>query len=572
MLETAAAESFFPREHWGAVTAALVNASVEGVLLTDEKGIILVANGAMQQLTGYAPRQLIGKHIDMLIPPATRAAHRIKIERYLRQPAPRPTGEVNKLELQRQDETTLAVDIALGHAQVLGLSCVALLIRDMTDYTRLQQQMAHEASHDALTGLDNRRLFQSELERYCTVPRRNPVPAALLMLDLDGFKLVNDALGHGVGDALLVEVGRRLRQCLHAGDLLARLGGDEFAVLLPGVGAFVDAARVAEKILMALAGVHRVQGHEVFVGASIGIAQYPDDAVDAESLLQYADQAMYAAKAAGRGSCVAYSRQNPVQMNDKLLISSRLRQALEEDVLALHYQPQVDAWTGQVVGLEALLRWQDERLGQVSPDRLIPVAEMTGQILPLGEWVLETACRQIAAWQRRGTPVRVAVNLSMQQLRQSDFPDKVRRVLERHQAAPQWLEFEITESQAMASHEHIEQQLERLAALGVGITLDDFGTGYSSLAYLRQLPVKRLKISREFIEHVTDDEVSAVLVKFMLMLAHALRLELVAEGVETQAQLAFLRDNQCSTYQGWLFSKALPAADIDAMLARRVSD
>lgn len=566
MSETANNDSFGSPEGWEGVAEAMVDASPDGLLLVSEDGTIVSANRAMEALCGYAPTELIGQAVHMLLPPAARGLHHGLIRRYFSEPQTRPMGSVRQFELYRRDASLITVDIALGHAQVRGQACAVVLIRDMTAYKQLQSQLEHEATHDALTGLGNRRLFSRALAHLCAPLGRDPRPMALLVLDLDGFKLVNDSFGHVVGDALLVEVARRLRKTLRADDQLARLGGDEFAVLLTDIGSCGDAARVAEKLLLALSGVHQVEGHDVIVGASIGIAFYPDDAQDAEKLMRCADFAAYQAKAAGRGGYVAYSSQTHTQVSDKLLLQGKLKKAIEQDRLALHYQPQINVQTGQVVGVEALLRWNDPELGTVAPGYMIAVAEMSDLILPLGEWILETACRQIAAWRLVGKPVRVAINLSMHQLRQKDFPDRVSQILQRHAVSPRWIEFEITESQAMPNHRFIAQQLQGLAALGACIVLDSFGTGYASVAYLKQLPLHKLKIHRAFIENVVTDEVSSILVKFMLMLAQALQLELVAGGVETDAQLAFLREHKCATCQGWLFSSAVPAAQIDAML------
>ncbi|WP_171016128.1 EAL domain-containing protein [Ramlibacter sp. 2FC] len=548
------------------VAEAMVDASPDGLLLVDQDGTVLSANRAMHELSGYAPDELIGQPVERLLPVEARLPHQELVRDYFSEPQARRMGPVRQFELLRKDHSLVTVDIALGQAQLMGRACAVVLVRDMTAYRQLQEQLEHEASHDALTGLGNRRLFSRVLAQRCASLGRELHPMALLVLDLDGFKLVNDSFGHVVGDALLVEVARCLRRTLRADDQLARLGGDEFAVLLTDIHSHADAARVAEKMLLALSAVHQVEGYDVMVGASIGIAFYPDDARDADNLLRYADFAAYQAKAAGRGGYVTYSSQVHTQVSDKLLLQGKLKKAMEQNLLSLHYQPQVDVHTGQVVGVEALLRWEDPELGMVAPGYVIAVAELSDLILPLGEWILDTACRQIAAWARCGRPVRVAINLSVHQLRHKDFPDRVRQVLQRHGVSAQWLEFEITESQAMPNHRFIEPQLHALAALGACIVLDGFGTGYASVAYLKQLPLHKLKIHRTFVENLVTDEVSAILVKFILMLAQALRLELVAGGVETDAQLSFLREHKCATCQGWLFSSAVPAAQIDSML------
>jgi EAL domain-containing protein (putative c-di-GMP-specific phosphodiesterase class I) len=307
----------------------------------------------------------------------------------------------------------------------------------------------------------------------------------------------------------------------------------------------------------------------VYSGGSLGLAFYPDDAKDSDTLLRYADMAMYQAKQAGRGAYACYSPAMDRHVHEDMQLHTRLKEALAQGGLALHYQPQVDVQTGVIVGVEALLRWHDPVLGQVSPMRFIPVAEATGLILPLSDWVLETACKQIAAWTQAGTPLQVAVNFSAQQFRQRDLPDKVRTILTRTGAQARWLDIEITESVAMTQPEQAREQLNALVALGCRVALDDFGTGYSSLAYLKALPVGKLKIDKSFMDGIPQDANDATISKAIIALAHSLGLTLVAEGVETDAQLTFLRQYGCEVYQGWLFAKALPAGDMTALIKHK---
>ncbi|MDD5031235.1 MAG: bifunctional diguanylate cyclase/phosphodiesterase, partial [Rhodoferax sp.] len=362
--------------------------------------------------------------------------------------------------------------------------------------------------------------------------------------------------------------GARMRSVLREHDTLARMGGDEFAVLLADLATPEEAAGVAAKLLTSLKNAYPLKGQDVYSGASMGLAFYPDDAKTSESLLRYADMAMFQAKTNGRGAYAFYSQEMDLSAHDNMQLHTHLKEAMARNGLQLHYQPQVDVETGVIVGAEALLRWFDPVLGQVSPARFIPVAEATGLILPLSEWVLETACRQIAAWMQAGTPLRVAVNFSTQQFRQLDLPEQVRQVLARTGAQAQWLDIEITESTAMTHPARAREQLAALVTMGCRVALDDFGTGYSSLAYLKALPIHKLKIDKSFMDGVPHDTSDTALSRAIIGLAHSLGMTLIAEGVEADEQLAFLRQYGCETYQGWLFAKAMDAEALSARLKR----
>lgn len=465
------------------------------------------------------------------------------------------------LWMERQDGSKVPVDVALGHSDTHGGAAVAF-VRDISDVRRLEAQTHYQATHDTLTGLLNRWQFGQRLEQAIAQAGRHGRPFAVLLLDLDDFKAINDGYGHAMGDQVLREVARRLKGALRAGDTLARLGGDEFTVLVHELTRPEDASQVAAKLLQALGVPFLLHGFEVSLCASAGIAIFPHDAADSETLMRYADMAMYHAKERGRSNCAVYAPHMGQKMTEKLLLHERLKMAMAYGGLALHYQPQVNVITGQIEAVEALLRWIDPQLGVVPPSCFIPVAEATGLILALGTWVLDTACRQIAAWERAGIRLRVAVNLSAQQLRQTDLVEQLQRQLQAHGASPQLLELEITESEAMADSEQARRVLASLQSIGVGVTLDDFGTGHSSLAYLQQLPVTRIKIDRSFIQPVLHSEGDANLVRAVIALAHTLGLQVVAEGVEHAGQLRFLAEHGCETYQGWLHSKAVPAQDI----------
>ena len=546
-----------------------LSAAPDGVLWVTQAGTILMANPAMEGMTGYTSAELVGQNVNIFLPPHLRAKHTQVMQSYFTSPHNRAMGSLD-LKLQRRDGSLLPVDISLGHFEDENATHAIAYIRDLSERKKLEESLRHQATHDELTGLPNRWLFHLHLERAMARAGRTSRQMAVLFLDLDDFKKVNDGFGHAVGDALLVQVGKRMRRALRENDTLARMGGDEFAVLLPDLNDIDEAAYVARKLLLALQPAYRLQDLDLYSGASVGMAIYPDDAQSSDVLLRYAELAMYEAKASGRGNYKLYASELNRKVHEDMQLHAHLKVAMANGSLQLHYQPQVDVSTGEIVGAEALLRWWDPALGQVSPTRFIPVAEATGLILDLSDWVLHTACTQIAAWQRAGTPLRVAINISAQQFRQRDLPEKVRAALQRTGAHAQWLDIEITESEAMTQPEQAREQLNALVALGCRVALDDFGTGYSSLAYLKVLPVHKLKIDKSFMDGVLIHANDAAITRAIIALAKSLGMTLIAEGVETDAQLAYLRQYGCDTYQGWLFAKAMPAADLSVRLALRL--
>lgn len=542
-----------------------LSAAPDGVLWVDDTGLILMANPAMETLTGYSANELVGQNVDMFLPAHLRARHAQSMRGYFMAPHSRAMGSMD-IKLLRRDGQWLPVDISLGYWEDQGARHAIAYIRDLTERKKFEESLRHQATHDELTSLPNRWLFRLQLSQALVRAGRTRLRVAVLFLDLDYFKTVNDSFGHAMGDALLVQAGARIRGVLRENDMLARLGGDEFAILLTDLADVDEAVTVATKLLASLQASYRLQDQDVYSGGSLGLAFYPDDAQDSDTLLRYADMAMYQAKQAGRGTYACYSQDMDRRVHEDMHLHTRLKEALVQGALKLHYQPQVDVKTGAIVGAEALLRWHDSELGDVSPSRSIPVAEATGLILPLSDWVLETACGQIAAWAQAGTPLRVAVNFSAQQFNQRNLPEKVRAALERTGAQAQWLDIEITESVAMTQPEQAREQINALVGLGCSVALDDFGTGYSSLAYLKTLPVSKLKIDKSFMDDIPFDANDVTISRAIIALAHSLGLTLVAEGVETEAQLAFLRQYGCEVYQGWLFAKAMAAEELMGLL------
>jgi diguanylate cyclase (GGDEF)-like protein/PAS domain S-box-containing protein len=439
---------------------------------------------------------------------------------------------------------------------------------DISDRKRAEEQIRSLAYRDPLTGLPNRLLFADRLALAVAQAHRHGQRLAILFLDLDRFKVINDSLGHGAGDRLIEDVAARLRACLREGDTVARLGGDEFTLLLPDVASPVDAARVADKVLHALRQPFPRDGRELFVTASIGISLFPEDGRDAETLVKHADTAMYRAKERGRDRYQIYSPEMSAQALERLALESGLRRALAQGELALHYQPVLDVASRRVLGLEALLRWRHPGLGLLEPSEFVPLAEVTGLIVPMGPWVLRTACAEARALEARGLPrLEVAVNLTARQLQQADLAQRVREALAETGLEPERLELEITESGALESPEAAVTTLRELKALGVRLAIDDFGTGYSSLSYLKRLPLDTVKIDQSFIRDITRDPDDAAIVSAVIAMAHRLKRRVVAEGVEDEAQLAFLRAEGCDCAQGWLFSRALPAEALPEALA-----
>ena len=432
-----------------------------------------------------------------------------------------------------------------------------------------QERIYRLAHYDVLTGLPNRTLLAERSQQAIASAQMQHTPLAVLFLDLDHFKHVNDSLGHKVGDNLLARIAQRLRQTVREYDTVARLGGDEFVLLLPRANAR-GAQRVAGKVAQAFDQPFHIGQHELTLGCSVGVALYPQDGRDFDALVQSADMAMYGAKQEGRNTYRFFTSQMQAQSMRALELENALRRALERDQLSLHYQPQVDAATSKVVGVEALLRWQHPELGMVSPAEFIPVAESSGLILPIGQWVLETAAQQLKVWRSKGLlHITMAVNLSARQFHQPQLPDLVRDVLRQADLPPQCFELELTESAAMSDVPAAEQTLAQLQKLGVRLSIDDFGTGYASLTQLKRLPSYKLKIDQSFVRDLDKGETDKAMVNAIVRMAQAMGLRITAEGVETRDQLDFLQTLGCDEAQGYYFSRPTPAAEIESFLFQR---
>jgi diguanylate cyclase (GGDEF)-like protein len=448
-----------------------------------------------------------------------------------------------------------------------------VLVGFILEHFQLYQELAHQAQHDALTGLPNRNLFEDRLRQAIATAKRNNSRVVLLWIDLDRFKLVNDTLGHRNGDELLHHISARLRSAVRAGDTVARMGGDEFAVILTQSESTARPELVAQRILEALQQPVHVNDHDLLVTGSVGIACFPQHGEDPSTLVRAADAAMYNAKASGKNTFRIFTRANAEGLHNRLQVERSLRKAVKQNAFQLHYQPQCLP-DGRLIGLEALLRWNSPELGPISPTEFIPVAESTGLIIPIGDWVLDEACRQGSAWAHSGHPVRVAVNVSATQLLHQNFCEKVCSALRRHALLPGLLEVELTESSIVGHPEECALQLENLRQLGVTISVDDFGTGYSSLSRLQGLPIDAIKIDRQFVSAIKDEdsEKAIALVQAILRMAEGLQLKVIAEGVETPQQLRILRGLGCEASQGYLFYRPLTATDAEDLLRRVGSD
>ncbi|HET7526259.1 MAG TPA: EAL domain-containing protein [Burkholderiaceae bacterium] len=543
--------------------------SGEAIVVTDRHGRIVEVNPAFVRRMGYRPEEVLGTNARLLLSPTTAPQQTEAIEAALRDQGGWRGELTERAKDGREFPAWVTVSTLLDAAgevsHVIGNSI------ELTDLKQAEAQIRHLAHHDTLTRLPNRVLLQARLEQAMAAARRDGDELAMLFIDMDRFKTINDTLGHPVGDGLLVEVGRRLQGIVRESDIVARLGGDEFVLVLTGVerqGARA-AATVASKVLAALGQPYDVAGHELHSTPSIGIGVFPTDGDAADALMKCADTAMYHAKAAGRNNFQFFTHEMKQASAERLALDNGLRGAIARRELLLHYQPQVDLAGERVVGLEALLRWRHPELGLIPPLKFIAIAEVTGQIEAIGQWVIEEALAQVARWRASlDARLRVAVNVSAQQLRGDGFVEQVAVALQRHALPGSALELEVTESTAMRDPARTAEQLLNLRALGVAIAIDDFGTGYSSMAHLKQLPLSSLKLDRSFVMDIERDANDAAISQATIQLAHSLGLAVIAEGVETREQLEFLRALRCDVAQGYLIAKPLPADECEAFLRR----
>jgi diguanylate cyclase (GGDEF)-like protein/PAS domain S-box-containing protein len=547
----------------------IVEKSWSGVVLLDGELRFSFTGSSTQHLVGWSESEILGRSLFEFVHPRDVDRARTVFEDILAYPSREAHGE---LRFRHKDGRWIWIE---GFSQNLleetSVNAIVLNYRDVSQRKETEKQLEYRAYYDSLTGLPNRLLFRDRLVNSLAHARRNRVGVAVMYLDVDHFKLVNDALGHSYGDLLLADVARRLQGALRASDTISRIGGDEFSILLPEVTNAEAVAGVARKVLETLAQPFRVEQHEIFVTASAGISCFPADGEDAETLLKCADAAMYRAKELGRNQAQLFTASMNERYVRRLALEQHLHHAIERQQLELYYQPVFERARRRFVSLEALLRWRDPNRGIVQPAEFIQLAEETGMIVPIGEWALRTACAQLRRWHDRGlTSLRMAVNISAVQLQHRGLVDVVRAALAESRIPPQMLQLEITESAAMQSFEQTLGVLRELRDLGVSVAIDDFGSGQSSLVYLKHFPIDTVKIDKEFLREVTSDDTAAAIVSYVINLAHTLSLSVVAEGVETEEQYSFLRHFACDLMQGYLFSKPLPASEVFPFLQQAI--
>jgi len=549
---------------------ATFNQAAVGLAHVSTDGRWMRANQKLLKITGYSRDELMQLTLFGITHPHDMESTRELIRRLV-------AGEIQNYSTEKRYRRRDGhyVWVATSVSLVSDAHCAPcyfiVAIEDISLRKRMEQELRHSAYHDALTNLPNRVLLHDRLAQAIVYAHRAGRYVAVMLIDLDRFKTINDSLGHDVGDQVIVESGKRLGRSTRDGDTVARLGGDEFVVVLSDIGQEEDVACLAQQALLSLAEPIVIAGQALYPSGSIGISLYPKDGTDGASLLQSADMAMYQAKERGGNSYQFYAHEMNARVLERLKIDGRLRHALEHDELVLHYQPQVDIASGRIVGVEALVRWQPHDGPLVYPDDFIAVAEETGLIVPIGEWVLRSACIQSQVWKRAGLPpIQVAVNLSARQFGKQDIVKLVSQILDETGCNADSLELEITESVVMANAEAAVETLCSLSAMGVRLSIDDFGTGYSSLSYLQRFPIDTLKIDRSFIGNIVSADEESPIAQAVILLAHSMKLCVIAEGVETEAQLEFLRKHGCDRMQGYYFSRPVPAVEI-ANLIRTAS-
>ncbi len=535
------------------VADTIIGSMSEGVVVTDDRECILAVNPAFTAITGYAPEDVVGKTPRIL----KSGRHTVEFYKNLWEALTTVGRWEGEIWNRRKNGEV--------HPTYLTISAIRDGKGALSNYVGVMT--GHLAPYDPLTRLPTRELFRDRLGQALAQARRAGQCVAVVFIDLDRFHAINESLGPDSGDHVLQTAAERLTGCVRQVDTVARPGGDEFAVVLVGLTHKLDTAIGARKILHVLSQPYTLGGADIFLTASIGIAVHPSDGETAESLITNADAAAYQAKERGGNRCEFFSTEMGAEALDRLALTTELRRSLERGEFLVHYQPQLDLRSGRVVGVEALVRWRHPDAGPISPAQFVPQAEASGLIVPIGEWVLRTACAQNKVWQACGFPsLRVAVNLSARQFRQPDLLGSIQRVLQETGLDPRSLELELTESIIMHNAEAALAALHALNTMGVQLSIDDFGTGYSSLSYLKRFPIQVLKIDQSFVRGLAVDPSDAAIVTAIIALAHSLDLRVIAEGVETEEQLTFLRSHQCDEMQGYYFSRPLPVEEVTQLL------
>ncbi|MGE6368327.1 putative bifunctional diguanylate cyclase/phosphodiesterase [Planococcus kocurii] len=542
---------------------SIFESTTDAIIVADQTGIIMQWNSGAESIFGYSKEEALGSNLEIIIPESFVEAHRKGLQRYLDTAVPHVIGQRIELMGERKDGSEFPIEMSLSTWKSDKVVFFGSIIRDITKRREAEEKIHSLVYKDSLTGLPNRRLFNDHLVSLLN-DVDNKQPFALLYIDLDHFKMVNDTYSHSVGDQLLMEVAARFQSIAYEHDTISRLSGDEFIMLLQNTDK-TQAANHARIILELFKKPFRFQPEELFVTPSIGISMYPTDGTDLDTLVKNADIALYQAKARGKNNFQFFTKEINQSVLRKSKLAIDLRKGLEHDEFFIHYQPQIDLKTEQLVGLEALVRWNHPEWGAISPAEFIPIAEDTGSIVQLGEYVLRQACLQNKAWQRAGLPkFRVAVNISSHQFSQSNLTETVHAALIDSGLEPRYLELELTESIIQSSSTAIATMNE-LKTMGIYLSIDDFGTGYSSLRYLKLFPIDTLKIDQYFIRNIITDLKDAALVATIIRMANDLQLNVIAEGVETAEQFQFLKQKDCNQAQGYYFNRPLPPTEIERL-------
>jgi diguanylate cyclase (GGDEF)-like protein/PAS domain S-box-containing protein len=568
MVERAAnSEALFDEKERAQVT---LNSIGDAVMSTDVWGNITYLNVVAESLTGWSCKEAAGRPLEevfRIIDAATRETMQNPMKRAMREN--NTVGLTPNCVLVRRDGVEAAIEDSAApiHDRRGHVTGAVIVFRDVSTARALSLKMSYLAQHDGLTDLPNRMLFSDRLTEAIAMAQRYRRYLAVLYMDVDRFKHINDSLGHDIGDRLLQSIAVRLYACVRSSDTVSRQGGDEFVILLSEVRQTQDAGVIAQKILNALKTPHRIDQHDLHLTVSIGIASYPDDGTEAEALMKNADLAMYHAKANGRDNYQFFQSEMNVRAIERHSVENGIRQALARQEFVLYYQPKMNLLTNAIVGVEALIRWRHPQRGLVPPAQFIPVAEECGLIVPIGLWVIGEACRQTRAWQDAGlVPIRIAINISAVELRDKDFVANVRSILTATGLEPRYVEFELTETFLLQDSNSTSVVLQAIKDLGVGLALDDFGTGYSSLSYVNRYPIDTLKIDRSFVRDITTDASDASIVSAVISMGESLHMRVVAEGVETPEQLAFLKRQSCPEAQGYYFNQPVAAQAFSRLL------
>jgi len=539
---------------------SIINHAVEGIITIDINGNIEYINPAVEKTFNYSTNELLGRNIDLLIS-----------ELYYKDEGLQNTN----IELigHRKDKSIFPIELTIIKFYVDKKCFFTIISRDITERKNYEETIRYQALYDSLTGLPNRLLLRERIVHEISHAKHTNMKLAVMYLDLDRFKLINDTLGHDIGDKLLKEVAKRFQNCLSSTDTLSRIGGDEFIILLPKIVREEHVAKLANKLLEVTREPFIIDTHEFYISVSIGITIYPEDGETAETLMTNADVAMYRAKENGKNGFQIYTAALNEKALERLALENSLRRAIEYKEFTIYYQPKVNTITEQVVGMEALIRWQHPNWGLVPPQKFIPLAEETGLIIPIGEWVLHTACVQNKALQNAGfPPLTVAVNLSPIQFELQDLAKMVSEILQETGLEPQYLELEITESIAMQNVEHTIKTINELKNMGIKFAIDDFGTGYSSLSQLTSFSVNKLKIDKSFVCQIDGDYDNSIIASTIMALGKSLKIDVVAEGVETQEQANFFKENTCNEMQGYFYGKPMSNEDFLKFYCKKLKE